>query len=409
VLAYAMALTDREEASGRPVPRTVPQVQAACGKQDATALARRDREDEVTGLLDELALLGIVRHRPDGLWELRSRYVARMLGTDDQLLTKLIAFSGSAGELSYDSSTHRRPLEADHTRVSPLVDRDIAGLCKPPSSARVIIGTPAGGLGQIVEFLGEDAGNRGQTEVFTEDLGRRARRRPPYASRRLHRVVIADMHGRTERQAERAIGQAATWVADEQIPGTVGTAVLLGPEFLATIRQLLDDQRPAGVEIIPLRRLDAVAFTQWARTADFDPSRADEVIAATGGWLTLIQDAARRSVDDGVALADAAARTREELDDPTAAAAFLELTGIGNLDHSATKAWQLLIEYGPLPVPEFERELAMQLADKSAADPYRPVAQRELRLLDRLGYTRLDGDEVAAEALLAELWGKVNP
>lgn len=414
VLAYAMALADREAGVERPVARTVTQLQEECVKQEVVEFGRSDREGEIAGLLDELELLGIARKRPGGRWELRSRYVARMLGDDDlQLVNRLLEFSSTSSSYTYDASRHRRPFETDPAKVSPLVDRDIVDLCSRRSSAKAIVGSDALLIGEVAGILGQESTHRGgQMRVYPRvELGQRNGRRPPDATKNRHRVVVSDMRDKTDRQAQRAIEQAAGWRDDVRLAGTVGTAVLLGTAQLATLRTLVDPDVDVDVDVVSLQRLDAEAVRQWAALAEFEQlGDADAVIAATGGWPALVTEAASAARKRGVSVEEAAVDLAAELESRHRSEALLAACGLDQLDATARQAWEVLLSYGPVRAAELEHELASQLAGGRALETFRPTARRERLLLERLGLVASDPQtgELAAEPVAAGAWGRVR-
>ncbi len=412
VLAYAMALADRSEGAESPVPRTAAQVQKVCLEEGAEELASGDREGEVAALLDELDLLGIARKRPGGRWELRSRYIARMLGDDLQLVNRLLEFSARSGGYTYDASRHRRPFESDPTKVSPLADRDIVSLTTWPSTVKIVIGSDATTLDEVGAIMAEDAATRGtSTSVHLRcELGQRSgdKRRPPHANKDFHRVVVSDLRDRTERQCERAVAQASAWRDDSLLPGSVGVALLVDASQLATVRATIDGTLSEDVDVVPLRRLDTHAIGQWARIGELPLGDADQVRAATGGWPQLLTEAARNAREGGGTVADAAAGVHAALDDADRAARFLADTRADHLDTTARTAFTVLRDYGPVTVEEFDRELATILAGGRPLESTLPTARRERLLLERLGYVESAEGRVCAEPILAAAWAKVH-
>ena len=412
VLAYAMAHADREQDADRPVARTVSQIQAECAAHDELAeFGRSDREGEIAGLLDELELLGIARKRPGNRWELRSRYVARMLGDDDlQLVNQLLTFAQTSNQYTYDASKYRRPFGSGPVRVSPLADRDLVALATQPSAAQAVIGSRTLEIDDVGDVLSDDVDARGHGTgivMARVELGQRSSRRPPHATKQTHRVVVSDLRSKTSRQAQRALEQAAAWRDDVQIPGSTGVAVLLDTTHQATVRQLLDDEDPS-VDLVALRRLDADTIAQWARVAEIDPADAALVAQITGGWPALLNEVAERSHDTGTSLADAAEALRERFESREFAEEFLAACGVGELDTTATQAFELLRTYGPLSVAEYEQALVGELAGERGHDTVRHLARRERRLLGMFGFVDDDGETLAVEPVLSAAFERVH-
>ena len=95
VIAYTMAMLEHEQ-DDVPVRMTVQDIMRRCEEYDAIEFNVTGREDEIVTLLDELVNLGVLRQGGGGRWQLRSRYVTRMLGSQDEILQRLVKATSAA-------------------------------------------------------------------------------------------------------------------------------------------------------------------------------------------------------------------------------------------------------------------------------------------------------------------------
>jgi hypothetical protein len=405
VVACALALADLSaNHDALPEPRSLSEVQAVLKKQGAHRLWSAEHRSEVAGLLDELDLLGIVRRRSQGRYELRSRYIARMLGDEHELGAQLEAFASASDGASYDASRDRRPLpEPLRHRVPPLADRDLNRLLTGPSSVRLIVGVDAAHLDHVIEDIQTVAQSRFADPKFRKaDLTRRSgNRKPPWSSEPVHRIVLGDLRRSPVPACQRAFTQAHAWHQDRSLPGSVGVGLLLGPANLPLLRQLVDEVDPR-LELVPLRRLDADAIRLWAELAEVEPlTDPAQVAEHTGGWPTLLTEAAGLVSEQGCTLEEAAAQVRGTLSDPERAASFVAACGLDQLDHTAIRLLDTLDQYGPVSATDLEHETTAGLASGRPFEDVMPSVRTDRLVLELLGLFDAVGNELRLEPALS--------
>lgn len=110
--------------------------------------ADRNRVSLFDDLVDEMEGLGILRQVAADRWTLRSTAVTRLLGTRDEVETKLIEFLDREGPNEFDPKSHRRLLEAAKGyenadgRPSPLTLVQERELLADPTPVKLVFGTP---------------------------------------------------------------------------------------------------------------------------------------------------------------------------------------------------------------------------------------------------------------------------
>jgi len=407
VVACALALADLEAAhDALPQPRSLSDVQTVLKDKGARRLFAAEHRYEVAGLLDELALLGIVRRRGNDRYELRSRYIARMLGDEPTLQSQLAAFATASDGATYDASRDRRPLPGELRRqVPPLADRDLNEmLTGPASSVRAIVGVDAAHLDHVLESVRVVADTRfAQRRFHKLDLSRRGGRgKPPHASKDVHRVVLSDLQRTPQPGCERAIAQAQVWEQDPSLPGSVGVGLVLGPTNLGLLRQLVGDDT-SRLQLTSLKRLDHNAIRLWADLAEVEPLDEAEAVALwTGGWPSLLTRAAATVAEQGCALDEAAEQISHRLhEDARAAAEFVQACGFDQFDHPMRTLLDTLGQYGPVTADELERETASRLAPHRPLELVLPGVRTDRRLAQLLGLVDLHDDRLQLEAVLA--------
>lgn len=98
-------------------------------------------------LVDEMEGLGILRQVSADRWTLRSTAVTRLLGTRDEVGTKLLEFMDREGPNEFDPKSHRRQLEPAvgyekiDRRPSPLTLVQERDLIADPTPVKVVFGT----------------------------------------------------------------------------------------------------------------------------------------------------------------------------------------------------------------------------------------------------------------------------
>ncbi len=122
--------------------------------------ADRNRVSLFDDLVDEMEGLGILRQVAADRWTLRSTAVTRLLGTRDEVETKLIEFLDREGPNEFDPKSHRRLLEAAKGyenadgRPSPLTLVQERELLADPTPVKLVFGTPVADVDLVSLALG---------------------------------------------------------------------------------------------------------------------------------------------------------------------------------------------------------------------------------------------------------------
>jgi hypothetical protein len=367
---------------------------------------------EFGALLDEMVGLSVLYER-DGEYGLFSPHVGRMLGTTQQIDSKLRDAAGlPAPKRTFDGTAFRPALAvkgiARGYRLSPLNLFQINDLQNRQSGLRVIVGTKAHASRDVKDALRELVAEPEQRlEVMAAEgplsdpdeakwfVGR------VKADSRTNDRVTFGVAGDIDPDSLRDLFEGTADALDRRQSKRSSVGVILVDEraLPAWVTLLADGiEENVGARLLRLRRHSIDSLRVWSsRASDLTWFETDEtagrVVEATGGWPTLVTslvDTLRRRRDLDAALA----QLETNLQDGSGAQLLLDV-GLG--DDRLLRSFRLLCElHAGLP----PHEAADLLAD--GCDLEGPEAEAVWRVLRAVGAVDVDGESgtVRPEPLL---------
>ncbi|GAA3753052.1 hypothetical protein GCM10022225_42210 [Plantactinospora mayteni] len=357
--------------------------------------------DEFRSLLEEMRDLGVLAVTAGWQWRLRSSNVLRLLGSATEIWEELCSPQWRTTVTKLSAEQARRRL--DGGLISPCTEQQISRLVGRVSgnSVRVVVGTPATGVERVRTLLEE--AHKGFGARF--DLA--VSNRPSAYQRALrigepggvHRVVLSPL---TTAKVETVIDSIAKAVRMQPAAGTTRTVVVVVD---ATAEGILDALTGPGTsinsdDVMTLRRVSGVGLRSWLSDNDLlapfsDVASHTELMAATGGWLLLLDHVADKARE--------ISRPRRICDHITASLATVDgaselvaATGL-RTDSRVEAAFQLLVEYDD---PVTSEEL-VQLCAEAGTDPERTAGI--LQMLDVMHQSDVDG-RWTPEPVITRAW-----
>ncbi|WP_129293789.1 hypothetical protein [Streptomyces lydicus] len=280
--------------------------------------------------LSEMVGLGVLAPNHEGQgWHLRGPNALRMIGTSHEVETRLVRAEQDC-KLEESIVLEGRP-ELPDGRPAPLTITQLDDLLgERANQTRVVLGTPATGVGDVGDTLRAVAGRIadwqlppiGKLSVFKQELtGGNPRER---------RVLISDF---ARYPAKPETLREAVDLADALLPGTPGVtrAVVLVTDTgqLDLWRVLLTGEEHTTAVPVVLRRHDRRSLRGWAhRTEVFSTDeRLDRLYTLTGGWPLLV-DRAHQLYGELGDPEEVLRRLAGMRTDRSAARAFVEATGM---------------------------------------------------------------------------------
>lgn len=238
------------------------------------------RRNEFERYLVEMQGLGILQKQGADLWALSSPNVIQMLGTPDRLEKELQdAHTHLERPLEYNPTMARRIMgdsESIAASRSPLTDHELTTLLKDTSVAQVVFGTPALGIGRVVEVIKRQADNENVAPIVVDSLQSPELKRAGAGGKRAH--VIVDL------TASKADGNLAHICREAAARKNVTATVVIGPEWLDNMLTL------DGVEVHTLRRWSVTGLRAWYGSPFDSPLERARLHRVTSGWPKLIEE-----------------------------------------------------------------------------------------------------------------------
>ncbi|MFI9812134.1 hypothetical protein [Saccharothrix variisporea] len=314
----------------------------AAGFDDLTVSQVRIYLDEMVGLGLLIRLSGQARYA------VRSPNVVNMLGTKADLLREL-AETDFDLPYEYNPRDARRLLGTDpFKRRSPLTDGQLFELTAAGATS-VVTGTVALGTDRVADAIKDYAELRGsKVEVHTSaaDI---AKAITNAARRKKATVLVADLR----RMPFTDVKQ----VVDRLLKEKPACAVLVEPEVATQVAAL------AGVEVVRPARWTSSSLRSWPE-CPFDVVQARvRLIAATGGWIELVEEVIANVEVRGATQAQALDRVLKVQADPRWAAAFLDRTELPAAALARIGQWAAYVDPGePLSPADVAAALELDLA-----------------------------------------------
>ncbi|WP_159000946.1 hypothetical protein [Streptomyces sp. SBT349] len=355
----------------------------------------RHTADEFRALLEEMVGLGILATERDG-WRLRSSNVLRLLGNPDAIEEELHAHDAGDIPTQLSISQARRPLPG--ARISPLTERQIAGLVKRGNALRIVLGTDATCLNDVTSALA-DQQKRTPSDLapLTEPSTLAAYRRALTSGKAHgpHRLIISDMRGFSPDAVDNALRDAVTRQPASGVTRCVIALIDAGNrEHLQVISRHAEED-----VLVPLQRVTADGIRSWVTPSETltgfnDPENRRRLHATTGGWPILLNQASDLASAKHTA-ADICRNLHDNLTTPAGAQRFLEAAALTD-----PALQSVLQDLGELDEPLS----ADDLIDLLSADHSDPA--NDLTTLRRLAaLTETPGTtDLALEATVATTW-----
>jgi hypothetical protein len=351
-------------------------------------------QDEFRSLLSEMVGLGVLVQLDD-CYRLRSSLVRRYLGTKDEIDDVLLAAETFVPSMQFAARTFRRALSTGPDRRSPLTDPQLTELCARRKQQRVLLGSPALEIGAVQRALRQAMKDVPDVRVsWVKAANFRSRLREPIPE--THRILAVDFSEMPTAGAADVLDvvRQAAHVQDH----TLTTIAVLGTENLAVWPDVLD---PTGAQIVPivlLRRWDAEAVRMWAVNVDLpfqDDAARRALLEVTGGWPILFSRVMAVLHELGGPISRTLEQVGEELQDPAAAWALVEATGLIS-DPDVRCTWEAVLDWGE---PALAEDLADLLNDTLERPSLGIEVLRSMGVLDEV-----DSGRLQAEPVLARLW-----
>ncbi len=252
-----------------------------------------DTVQRFTVLLDELVSLGVLTTTGKD-YRIRSINIAKMIGSFDQIETELLDFENEEPESEFDIQSFRRGI-TENGRIlrSPLTPHQEYDLLNGSSRISIVFGTPALGIGNVVEFL-KSADSRvdvDKPQVFPSIevlLAKLSEEKRVSGKRKLY-VVSQDSPWSGE--WVRRLVRDRTFIRNERL-----RVLFLGDSQAAY--GWLEEGRAATssakVSVHTLEPLSARSLQIWSRDAGLEPlgenGNRSRVLTATGGFSHYISE-----------------------------------------------------------------------------------------------------------------------
>ncbi|MFJ9193512.1 hypothetical protein [Streptomyces globisporus] len=243
--------------------------------------------DEYRALLEEMVGLGVLAADDTG-WRLRSSNVLLLLGTPSSIEEELS--SQESGAVTALSAAHtRRPLPDG--RVSPLTEAQIADLTKRRNGLRIVIGSTAAGLDDVLKAL------KGQQERVPGRIAPLITPASPSNYRKelqtgkpgpQHRVIISDMREFSPSSLRNSLDQALTLQPPEGVSRCV--VALLDPARTEHLAQLTaaDEENTVYLQLATADGLRSWTSGQDQMAPYSDPAQRSALLTITGGWPSVL-------------------------------------------------------------------------------------------------------------------------
>ncbi|MEU5163758.1 hypothetical protein AB0G74_29665 [Streptomyces sp. NPDC020875] len=315
VVANVLARHARE--SGLETRLSDHELRDECGQWWREGFERLDSEGFRAYLL-EMVGLGVLAPNNDGRgWHLRGPNALRMIGTAQEIEARL---EGAERDCRLEETLVResRPDLTDGRSAPLTVDQIDYLLGDGGNQVRVVLGSPATGVGDVVRTL---RGATGRIEGWTApEIGSAHAYREALADgvRGERRLVVSDLTGKRAKPCRESLARARTTVPDR--PDATRSVVLVsGIRQLAFWRELLTGDPAADDDgtVVTLRRYDAGALKDWSRRQSFceTDARLARLAELTGGWPLLLDRALelrRNGHDQDTVLGELARTTARE-------------------------------------------------------------------------------------------------
>ena len=382
------------------------------------------QDDSMAALLTELCGLNILveERLTDGsrLYRLRSPNLVRLMGTGEDLETRLLELGAGAGQgQPVDLGAIHLWIDGPDEEgfFSPLTRAQEAQVAKPESGVGIVHGSNALGLARAEEAVralvprdlpsAEFAIARIPETVSSGEGARRWLREFVRRHREQRRLIAWGMLGTDHGPITiEVVESAIAFCETKRVDPSQWLRVIL---FLDPYASRVWMESDPGERLKLEQRADVVTWLRPLTTAGiaqrlnrFDMISGSDACAAifeaTGGWTALVD----RCIDDARATNDSGASADRIRDALSTGRGDLRIEFEEAVGLAALPAWRELMTALYSWLPEYEREVATLSADDLGCHAWR--GEDSTVLLQRLGLVRLDADgRLARDVVVTQL------
>ncbi|UOZ07019.1 hypothetical protein [Amycolatopsis sp. WQ 127309] len=292
--------------------------------------------DEFRSLLEEMSGLGVLA-AADGGWRLRSSNVLRLLGSAQDIEDEL--FGSEWLPPTRLAAENARRTVADGL-AAPLTEKQFATLIERSNRIRLVLGSRATGIDHVRQLLQEEHGRIGARCTLVKSTSPESYRRELRGGKPgdPHRIVFCDLGTMKVVSAWTAIDQALELFPEAGVTRTV--VALASADASEVFSAICDSERPDLADlVVPLRRVSADGLRSWFGADNLTTSFSDavsqgELLKITGGWTSLLNQAARLAAGEARSARLVCERIRQQLAGPEGAAELVDQVGV-----TAMPAW----------------------------------------------------------------------
>jgi hypothetical protein len=335
--------------------------------------------DEFRGLLTECVELGVLA--TDGnSYRLRTPNVLRLLGGPEDVANTLVEASSTFSlPDTFDGAAYRRPF-GDTPYRSPLTEGQLADILHARNQCRLVLGSLATRVDRVVEAVRQAAADLGgagavDVRVAADPHAGPLRQEVDRLAGQGHHLLLADLRPLSVDAAREAVAVARDAVAEARGSGTLGVVLVVDAAQAPVWLGATAGAGGGSFGLVETRRHDVTSLRSWMPATELpfgDASTQAQLLAATGGWPSLVETVIDLLGGDQLAgREEALAGLDRYLDDPDHAVGFVESTGVTALG-PVEEAWRCLVtvqEDGSV------EDLADLLADEGAREGGRLSAE----------------------------------
>lgn len=354
-------------------------------------------------LLNELEGLGIVGPQDVRSGRsLRSSALLPSLGSRSEIEQYLATVS----DLALTENQARglmRPALDDKGRPGPLTTDQLATIAgRKGNRTCVLVGSPALGIDHVKAAL-EGRQPALRKIEFASDAGGFRKLLKQGAAGETRMTVASELWKKTHRAetCEESLNNARSEEFMPEERSAHRAAVLIaGPENGEWLDNYLYCDPLRDSEVVPMERFSARSLLlQWRDRPKLEelgsPELADRVLAATGGWPSLVDQLAQRTLKAGAHVA--LAESEQRLEQPSWPEHFLAATGALGVSEQLERLVRALVEHGD---PVDAEDLAVLKMTHGITD-----LDRAMTLAEWLALTDRDRDgKIRLAPLVARAW-----
>jgi hypothetical protein len=290
LLAYLVAWRALTEGAGEAASAS--ELRATALEYWPEGFAGQDADD-VRALCDELVGLGVFAGDAESGYRMLSPATIRLFGSVDDMASELMTASETyVPDIAAGAAGSRIALGED--RFSPLTAGQLADVVGVGNTQlRVIVGSRALRMESVPAAIAKAIPSPWAEMIETSSL-RQWRDAMPLP-REGHRVVVADMTGRSRESWEQSIEAARRRGGARTARGTRAAVLVAGPNDRWLLSRLVTTNADAGDLadlVVGLRRIDIASLRAWDRIEELDlahPLRQARLLEVTGGWPMLVE------------------------------------------------------------------------------------------------------------------------